>query len=86
MTPMRPSNGAEFGSVLAMGMKSRNAMPITTVPAANFSGVDGWRSPILVQMAAKTPDRMMMNTGLIDCTQDTGIVQPKMSRFSWLSE
>ena len=53
---------------------------------ANFSGVDGWRSPSLVQIAANTPDRMMMNTGLIDCTQLTGISQPKMSRFSCLSE
>ena len=38
---MRPSSGTVFGSVLAIGMKTRKAMPITIVPMANFSGVDG---------------------------------------------
>ena len=37
-------------------------------------------------MAAKTPDRMMMKTGLIDWTHETGISQPKMSRSRRWSE
>ena len=56
------------------------------MPSANFTGVDGCRSPSLVQIAAKTPDRTIMNTGLIDCTQETGISQPNMFRLSCLSE
>ena len=49
-------------------------------------GVGGCRSPILVQIQANTRDRIITNTGLIDCTQLTGISQPKMSRLSCLSE
>ena len=56
------------------------------VPSANFTGVEGWRVPSFVHSAAKTPDSTMMNTGLIDCTHDTGISQPKRSRLSFLSE
>lgn len=56
------------------------------VPAANLTGVAGWRWPSLVQIAANTPERTMMNTGLIDCTQETGICQPKRFRFSRSSE
>ena len=56
------------------------------VPSANFSGVDGCRSPSLVHIAANTPARTMMNTGLIDCTHDTGISQPNRSRSSRSSE
>ena len=52
----------------------------------NLTGVDGWRFPSFVQIAAKTPDRMMMNTGLMDCTHDTGISHPNRSRSSRLSE
>src|SRR6476659_4953616 len=85
-TPIRPSSGALFGTVLAIGMNSRNATPITMTPAANLIGVGGCRSPILVQIQAKTRDRIITNTGLIDCTQLTGISQPKMSRLSCLSE
>ena len=54
-TPTSPSSGALFGTVLAIGMNSRNATPITMVPAANLIGVGGCRSPSLVQIAAKTP-------------------------------
>ena len=59
---------------------------MTMVPSANLTGLDGCRSPSLVQIAAKTPDRMMMNTGLIDWTQLTGISQPNRLRLSCLSE
>ncbi len=48
-------------------------MPMMMTPSPNLTGVDGWRVPSLVQIAAKTPDRMMMNTGLIDWTQSGGI-------------
>ena len=62
-------------------------MPITITPRREL---DRRRtaagSPSFVHRAAKTPDRMMMNTGLIDCTHDTGISQPKMFRSSRLSE
>ena len=86
ITPTRPSSGAQFGTVLAIGMKSRKATPITMVPSANLIGLEGCRSPSLVQIAAKTSDRIMMKMGLIDCTQATGISQPKRSRLSCLSE
>ena len=56
------------------------------MPRANFTGVDGWRVPSFVQIAANTPDRMMMKIGLIDCTHDTGISQPNRLRFSFSSE
>ena len=56
------------------------------VPSANFTGVDGCRSPSFVQIAANTPERMMMKIGLIDCTHGTGISQPKRLRFSCSSE
>ena len=46
------------------------------VPAANFTGVAGWRWPSLVQIAANTPERTMMNTGLIDCTQGHRHLEP----------
>ena len=53
-------------------------MPMMIAPSANLTGVDGWRAPSFVQIAAKTPERMMMKIGLIDCTHDTGISQPKI--------
>ena len=86
ITPTTPSSGAEFGTVLAMGMKSRNATPITMTPRANLIGVNGCRSPSLVQIAAKTSDKIMMNTGLIEFTHATGISQPNRFRFSCSSE
>ena len=56
------------------------------VTAANFSGVAGWRWPSLVRMAANTLERTMMNTGLIDCTEGTGISNPPMNRSRRWSE
>jgi hypothetical protein len=64
------------GAAPTNGRNSRKARPMVMVPAANFSGVAGWRWPSCVQMAANTPERTMMNTGLIDCTQGTGIFEP----------
>src|SRR5664279_3110702 len=85
-TPTRPSSGALLGTVLAIGMNSRNAMPMMITPAANLIGVGGCRSPSLVQIQANTRDRIITKTGLIDCTQLTGNSQPKMTRLSCLSE
>src|SRR6478609_7093444 len=62
-------------SPLGSGRNSRNAAPISTVPMPNFTGVDGCRDPIRVHTAANTGASVMMKTGLIDWTQDTGIVQ-----------
>ena len=56
------------------------------VPSANLTGVDGPRSPSLVQTAANTGASTMMHTGLIDCTHDTGISQPNRCRSSRWSE
>jgi hypothetical protein len=56
------------------------------VPAANLTGVAGWRWPSLVQIAANTPERTMMNTGLIDCTQGHRISNPPMNRSRRWSE
>src|SRR5512141_2876270 len=77
-TPTSPSSGALLGTVLAIGMNSRKATPITMTPAANLIGVGGCLVPILVQIQAKTNDRIITKTGLIDCTQLTGMTQPKM--------
>lgn len=55
------------------------------VPSANLIGDDGWREPSLVHAAANTPAKMMMNTGLIDCTQVGGNSQPNRLRSSLLS-
>ena len=43
---------AQAGTVLAIGMNSRNATPMTMVPSPNLTGLDGCRLPSLVQMAA----------------------------------
>ena len=56
------------------------------VPRANFTGVDGCRSPSRVHIAANTPASTMMKTGLIDCTHETGISQPNRLRSRRSSE
>ncbi len=47
-----------------------------------MTGEAGCRSPSLVQSAANPPASTMMNTGLMDCTHDTGISQPNRFRLS----
>ena len=84
--PMIASSGVEFAAPPANGRNSRNAAPMMIAPSANFTGVDGWRAPSFVQIAANTPDSTMMKTGLIDCTHETGISQPNRSRFRRSSE
>ncbi len=79
-------SGVEFGAPLAQGRKSRNAMPMTIAPSANFTGAEGWRGPSFVQMAAKMPDRMMTKTGLIELIHETGISQSPSMRLSRWSE
>src|SRR3954453_19329780 len=84
--PVRPSSGTLCGPPPANGRNSRNATPITIVPRPNLTAGDGGGGASQVHSAAKTPDRTMMKIGLIDWTQDTGIVQPNRSRSSRLSE
>ncbi len=85
-TPTRPSSGALLAPPPAIGMNSRNDTPMLIVPSANFTGLDGCRSPSLVHIVANTPASTMMKTGLIDCTHGTGISQPNRLRSSRSSE
>ena len=82
----RATSGVPFSPVPTKGRNSRNAMPMIPVPSANFVGVEGWRAPSFVHIAAKTPDSTMMNTGLIDWIHETGIVQSKNDRSKRWSE
>src|ERR1041385_2313904 len=53
-----------------------NAIPANIRPNANFAGLDGWRSPIICQMKAKTGARAITNIAGTDCHQLEGNDQP----------
>lgn len=57
-----------------------------TLVIPNLVGVDHWRSPSLVQMKAKTLEKMTMKIGLMSWTIDGGISMPKMWRSRRISE
>jgi hypothetical protein len=83
--PTTGSSGTLLGALLASGTNSRKAAPMTRLLSANFTRLDGWRRPSRTHRAANAPDRMMMKTGLIECTHETGISQPNRERSSCLS-
>src|SRR6478735_3370109 len=80
------SSGVELGAPFAHGRNSRNATPMIMAPSENFTGADGARVPSFVQIAAKTPERMITKIGLMELTQGIGISQPKIIRLRRSSE
>jgi hypothetical protein len=86
----RMSTRASTGVVLpvppAQGRKSRNAIPMPVAPIANFAGVDGARSPSLVQSTANSGASTMTQNGSIELGQLTGNSQPNRFRSNRVSE
>src|SRR4029450_7519264 len=53
------------GAAPTNGRNSRKARPMVMVPAANFSGVAGWRWASCVPRGANTRERAMYNSRLV---------------------
>src|SRR5206468_3115380 len=63
----------------AAGTINTNERETNSSPSVNFSGLEGWRLPSLIQRNAKTGASRMTHTELTDCHHEEGNEWPSTS-------
>ena len=64
------------------GMKQRKDAPVTNTAIANLRGVLGCLHPILVQIAAITPEKRITHMLCMESFHETGMVNDPMVRLT----